>query len=171
MPGSAGRIPQPRRHRHQKQPGDAGHRSAVTISRAHQAATVFVSVTTLDPNFAKVMEPRTSRPQSTRSHHATDPGRHSDWRARGAGGAGPDRSRNPRHHLGRRSRPGPRSAGYVTLRLPYAVAPLFEQWLTQHFPGTEGKGPEPHPQPSRRQIERRPIRLPHARRRHLCRSD
>jgi DNA repair photolyase len=25
------------------------------------------------------------------------------------------------------------------LRLPYAVAPLFEQWLTSHFPGQKDK--------------------------------
>jgi len=30
---------------------------------------------------------------------------------------------------------GARSAGHVMLRLPYAVAPLFEQWLADHFPG------------------------------------
>src|SRR5262249_33912113 len=28
---------------------------------------------------------------------------------------------------------------YVMLRLPYAVAPLFEQWLAQHFPGQKDK--------------------------------
>jgi DNA repair photolyase len=34
---------------------------------------------------------------------------------------------------------GARSAGYVMLRLPYAVAPLFEQWLGQHFPDRKEK--------------------------------
>jgi len=29
---------------------------------------------------------------------------------------------------------GARFAGYVLLRLPHAVAPLFENWLTTHFP-------------------------------------
>jgi len=29
---------------------------------------------------------------------------------------------------------GARFAGHVTLRLPYAVAPLFEQWLAKHLP-------------------------------------
>lgn len=30
---------------------------------------------------------------------------------------------------------GAKFAGYVPLRLPYAVAPLFERWLELHFPG------------------------------------
>ena len=31
------------------------------------------------------------------------------------------------------------SAGYVALRLPHAVAPLFEEWLATHFPDTKDK--------------------------------
>jgi DNA repair photolyase len=34
---------------------------------------------------------------------------------------------------------GAQFAGHVTLRLPHAVAPLFEQWLTQHFPQKKDK--------------------------------
>jgi len=34
---------------------------------------------------------------------------------------------------------GANYAGYVTLRLPYAVAPLFEQWLANHFPDKKEK--------------------------------
>ncbi len=34
---------------------------------------------------------------------------------------------------------GAKFAGYVTLRLPYAVAPLFEQWLTRHLPEKKDK--------------------------------
>lgn len=29
---------------------------------------------------------------------------------------------------------GARRAGYVLLRLPHEVAPLFDEWLTQHYP-------------------------------------
>ena len=32
-----------------------------------------------------------------------------------------------------------RAAGYVMLRLPHAVAPLFEQWLATHFPDRKDK--------------------------------
>jgi DNA repair photolyase len=34
---------------------------------------------------------------------------------------------------------GARYAGYVTLRLPYAVAPLFAEWLGRHFPDKKEK--------------------------------
>jgi len=34
---------------------------------------------------------------------------------------------------------GAKFAGYVILRLPYAVAPLFEQWLERHFPDRKDK--------------------------------
>src|SRR5690606_27973450 len=30
---------------------------------------------------------------------------------------------------------GARTAAYTLVRLPYAVAPLFEDWLSRHFPG------------------------------------
>ena len=34
---------------------------------------------------------------------------------------------------------GATSAGYVVLRLPWAVAPLFERWLDEHFPDRKKK--------------------------------
>ena len=34
---------------------------------------------------------------------------------------------------------GATSAGYVILRLPHAVAPMFEEWLDQHFPDRKDK--------------------------------
>jgi DNA repair photolyase len=34
---------------------------------------------------------------------------------------------------------GAKFAGHVVLRLPYAVAPLFEQWLVTHFPDRKEK--------------------------------
>jgi DNA repair photolyase len=34
---------------------------------------------------------------------------------------------------------GARSAGFVVLRLPWAVAPLFERWLEEHFPDRRDK--------------------------------
>jgi DNA repair photolyase len=34
---------------------------------------------------------------------------------------------------------GARYAGYVIVRLPYAVKELFEQWLEQHFPTRKNK--------------------------------
>ena len=34
---------------------------------------------------------------------------------------------------------GAQSAGFVVLRLPWAVAPLFERWLEEHFPDRKDK--------------------------------
>ena len=34
---------------------------------------------------------------------------------------------------------GATAAGYTVVRLPYAVAPLFEQWLATHFPDRKEK--------------------------------
>jgi DNA repair photolyase len=34
---------------------------------------------------------------------------------------------------------GAKTAGHVTLRLPHAVAPLFEKWLETHFPDRKEK--------------------------------
>jgi DNA repair photolyase len=34
---------------------------------------------------------------------------------------------------------GATSAGFVVLRLPWAVAPLFEHWLEEHFPDRKEK--------------------------------
>ena len=34
---------------------------------------------------------------------------------------------------------GAQSAGFVVLRLPWAVAPLFEQWLEEHYPDRKDK--------------------------------
>jgi DNA repair photolyase len=34
---------------------------------------------------------------------------------------------------------GARFAGFTVLRLPYAVGPLFEDWLGQHFPERKEK--------------------------------
>ncbi|MDQ6624252.1 MAG: radical SAM protein, partial [Verrucomicrobiota bacterium] len=34
---------------------------------------------------------------------------------------------------------GAQSAGYVVLRLPWAVAPIFERWIDEHFPDRKEK--------------------------------
>jgi len=34
---------------------------------------------------------------------------------------------------------GATHAGFVPVRLPHGVAPLFEQWLEEHFPGSKEK--------------------------------
>jgi DNA repair photolyase len=105
----------------------------------HKAAVVFVSLTTLDPELRKVMEPRTAPPAA----------RLATMEALSAAGiptgvlVAPVIPGLNDHEipglLSAAAKAGAKFAGYVTLRLPYAVAPLFEDWLTRHFPDRKEK--------------------------------
>src|SRR5207302_11099472 len=100
----------------------------------HDAAAVFISITTLDTELRRVMEPRTSPPASRLAaieilSKAGIP----------AGVlAAPVIPGLTDHEMpsliATAVKAGAQFAGYVLLRLPHAVAPLFEQWLTRHFP-------------------------------------
>lgn len=110
----------------------------VELARYH-AAVVFVSVTTLDPQLRKVMEPRTSPPAS----------RLAAIEVLSAAGIpvgvmiAPVIPGLTDHEIpsivSAAVKAGARFAGRVTLRLPYAVAPLFERWLEEHFPDRKEK--------------------------------
>jgi DNA repair photolyase len=103
------------------------------------AAAVFLSVTTLDAGLARRLEPRTSPP--ARRLEAVGP----------LAGAGvpvgvmvaPVIPGLNDHEipaiLAAAARAGARHAAYVPLRLPLAVAPLFEDWLDRHEPGRKEK--------------------------------
>jgi DNA repair photolyase len=105
----------------------------------HAAAAVCLSLTTLDDRLARVIEPR-----------ASASGRRLAAIARLAE-AGVPMGVNVApvipgltdHELPRILRAaaaaGASFAAYIMLRLPYGVAPLFERWLGQHFPGRKGK--------------------------------
>jgi len=103
------------------------------------AAVVFLSITTLDPKLQRVMEPRTSVPAR----------RLDAIRELAAAGiptgvmVAPVIPGLTDHEmpaiLEAAARAGARSAGYVPLRLPFAVKDLFEQWLEQHFPDRRNK--------------------------------
>ena len=106
---------------------------------ADGAAAVFVSITTLDAGLAMRMEPRASAPRRRLDAirtlakagiptgvliapvvpGLTDHEMPSILKAAVDAGAG--------------------CAGYTTLRLPYAVAGLFEDWLSDHFPDRKEK--------------------------------
>jgi DNA repair photolyase len=108
-------------------------------SRRNDAAAVALSITTLDEKLQRVMEPRTSIPAA--------PGRRGEAGHRGRARRRDGRAHRARHHGPRDARdpeappatPAPSWAGYVMLRLPHAVAPLFEDWLTHHFPERKQK--------------------------------
>jgi DNA repair photolyase len=104
-----------------------------------QCVGVTISLTTLDPKLSAVMEPRASRParrlaaiarlaeagvpvgylQAPMIPGLTDSEAPAIAQAAARAGAG--------------------YAGYVVLRLPFAVKSLFEQWLETHFPARKEK--------------------------------
>jgi len=106
---------------------------------AVNAVAVFVSLTTLDTELRKVMEPRTSPPAA----------RVAAIRALSEAGIPVGVLHAPiipgltDHEIpslvAAAVEAGAKYAGYVVLRLPYAVAPMFEQWLSQHFPQKKEK--------------------------------
>ncbi len=105
----------------------------------HNAAAVFISVTTLDTELRKIMEPRTSPPAGRLAAVET--------LSRAGIPVGvlvaPVIPGLTDHEMpsiiAAAVHAGAQFAGHVVLRLPYAVAPLFEQWLTRHFPARKEK--------------------------------
>ncbi|HSJ32368.1 MAG TPA: PA0069 family radical SAM protein [Longimicrobiales bacterium] len=106
---------------------------------AHDAVSVNLSITTLDEKLQRVMEPRTSIPK--RRLLAVE-------KLAAAGipvgimvapiiPAITDEEMGDILKAARDA--GAKWAGYVVLRLPHAVAPLFEDWLTHHFPDRKEK--------------------------------
>jgi DNA repair photolyase len=105
----------------------------------HQAAAVFVSVTTLDAELARKLEPRASHP----------PARLHAINALANAGipvgvlVAPIIPALTDHELPSileaAAQAGARYAGYTILRLPLAVGPLFEQWLINHYPERKDK--------------------------------
>jgi DNA repair photolyase len=105
----------------------------------YEAAAVFLSITTLDADLARKLEPRASQPTGRLAAISelsrvgvpvgvmvapvipglTDHEMPAIIAAAVAAGA--------------------RCAGYVPLRLPFAVAELFESWLERHFPDRKEK--------------------------------
>jgi DNA repair photolyase len=105
----------------------------------HRAVSVWLSITTLDAELRKVMEPRTSPPSA----------RLAAIRELAAGGIPVGVNVAPiipgltDHEipiiLTAAAEAGATAAGYTVVRLPYAVAPLFEKWLATHFPDRKEK--------------------------------
>jgi len=99
------------------------------------AAAVFVSITSLDLGLNRAMEPRTSPPGQRLEA------------IRKLSNAGipagvmvaPVIPGLNEHEIARileaAAEAGARYAGHIMLRLPHAVAPLFERWLEEHYPG------------------------------------
>jgi DNA repair photolyase len=105
----------------------------------HHAVAVWLSITTLDSKLRKIMEPRTSPPAA----------RLTALRELAAAGIPVGVNVAPiipgltDHEmpaiLKAAAAAGATSAGYTVVRLPFAVAPLFEKWLETHFPDRKEK--------------------------------
>jgi DNA repair photolyase len=105
----------------------------------HQAAAVFLSVTTLNADLARILEPRTAQPKR----------RLEAIRALSRAGIPVEVMVAPvipgltDHELpsiiAAAADAGAQFACFVPVRLPYAVGPLFEDWLTQHMPERKEK--------------------------------
>jgi DNA repair photolyase len=104
-----------------------------------QAARVFVSVTTLDHSLQRTMEPRTSTPELRLEAIATlaEAGVPVGVMVAPVVPALTDHEMPAILTAARKA--GARWAGYVALRLPWAVAPLFEKWLEEQFPDRKDK--------------------------------
>jgi DNA repair photolyase len=103
------------------------------------AVSVAISITTLDEKLRKNMEPRTSSPK--RRLAALKALREAGVPA-GVMTAPMIPGLNDHEMpaiLAAAGEAGALFAGYVPVRLPYGVAPLFEQWLEEHYPGSKEK--------------------------------
>ena len=102
-------------------------------------AAVAVSVTSLDPKVAATVEPRAPHPE--RRLKAVE--------ALAAAGVPVYVSISPvipaitdhemEHLVARAASAGASAVGFIPVRLPWEVAPLFRSWLNEHFPDRAGK--------------------------------
>jgi DNA repair photolyase len=101
---------------------------------AQNLARVFVSITTLDDQLARTLEPRTATPQA-RLRAVSELAR--SGVSVGVMVAPIIPGLNDREMpaiLAAAKEAGAEWAGYVLLRLPYAVRPIFEDWIRRSYP-------------------------------------
>ncbi len=106
---------------------------------AYNASAVNVSVTSLDPNLQRVLEPRTTSPEGR-----LDAIRQLRTAKIPVGVmVAPIIPGLTDHEVPKIlyacAKAGAQFAGYTIVRLPWAVAPLFEHWLEEHFPDRKEK--------------------------------
>jgi DNA repair photolyase len=103
------------------------------------AARVFLSITTLDAKLARIMEPRTSTPELRLEAIETLTAAGVPVGVMVAPTIPGITDHEMPAILAAAKKAGARWAGFVMLRLPWAVAPLFERWLEEHFPDRKEK--------------------------------
>jgi len=103
------------------------------------AVQVAVSVTTLRSDLTRILEPRTSLPSQRLDTIRVLSGAGIPVAVMMAPMIPGLTDREIPSVLEAASDAGATAASYVMLRLPHAVAPLFEQWLDQHMPDAKDK--------------------------------
>jgi DNA repair photolyase len=105
----------------------------------HNAVAVNLSVTSLDPNLQRVLEPRTTSPQGRLDAIKQLRAANIPTGVMVAPIIPGLTDHEVPNILDACAKAGARFAGYTIIRLPWAVAPLFEHWLEEHFPDRKGK--------------------------------
>ena len=105
----------------------------------HRAVTVYVSLTTLDSALRAILEPRTSPPAARLRAIRTLAQAGIPVGVMVAPVIPAVNDHEIPHLLAAAAEAGAGFAGKVVLRLPHAVAPLFEDWLDRHFPDRKEK--------------------------------
>lgn len=103
------------------------------------AAAVCVSVTTLDAELARVMEPRTSTPANRLEAIQSLAEAGVPVRVLVAPTIPGLTDHEMPSIIQAAAKAGARNAGYVVVRLPHGVGALFEKWLEDHFPDRKKK--------------------------------
>ena len=105
----------------------------------HRAAAVNLSITTLDPKLQRILEPRTSPPAARLDAVAQLRAAKIPVGVMVAPVIPGINDHEVPSIVEACAKAGAQFAGYVLLRLPWAVAPLFEHWLDEHFPERKAK--------------------------------
>ena len=116
------------------------------------AAAVCVSVTTLDAELARVMEPRTSTPANRLEAIQTLAQAGVPVRVLIAPIIPGLTDHETPSIIKAAAKAGASHAGYVVVRLPHSVGELFEGWLEEHFPDRK-KGAQPYSRDEGRKVE------------------
>ncbi|MGH7901952.1 MAG: PA0069 family radical SAM protein [Thermodesulfobacteriota bacterium] len=105
----------------------------------YDAVLVAVSITTLDAELARVMEPRTSQPK----YRLKAISQLSENGIPVMVMVAPVIPGLTDHEMSKiiaeAVKAGAKQAGYIMLRLPYGVKELFQDWLERHFPNRKNK--------------------------------
>jgi DNA repair photolyase len=105
----------------------------------HNAVAVNLSVTTLELDLQRIMEPRTSGPVARLDAVAQLRSANIPVGVMVAPVIPGINDHEIPAIVAACAKAGAQFAGYVLLRLPWAVAPLFERWLSEHFPERKAK--------------------------------